>query len=148
VAAWYSGLPDKLESIGGGASGADIISFIYENLKIFRIPCASNSTMTRYHRYKRTHKNCELKKKYGITVGDYDNLLAKQNFCCAICLSPTHKGPKPEAFWPVDHCHATNKVRALLCFNCNAGLGHFKDNPVVMESAILYLAGTGEKGAV
>lgn len=39
----------------------------------------------------------------------------------------------------VDHDHKTNKFRGLLCDNCNLGLGHFKDDPLLLEFAIIYL---------
>jgi hypothetical protein len=38
-----------------------------------------------------------------------------------------------------DHCHATLKVRGKLCSNCNLGLGHFKDDPLLLEFAQIYL---------
>jgi len=38
-----------------------------------------------------------------------------------------------------DHDHKTGKERALLCRECNLGLGHFKDNRQVMQAAIDYL---------
>jgi len=39
----------------------------------------------------------------------------------------------------VDHCHTTNKIRGMLCNHCNKGLGHFRDNPELLEFARIYL---------
>lgn len=39
----------------------------------------------------------------------------------------------------IDHCHATGFVRGVLCFNCNAALGHLNDNPWRLEKLINYL---------
>lgn len=39
----------------------------------------------------------------------------------------------------VDHCHDTDKVRGVLCFNCNAILGHTRDNPETLRGLIRYL---------
>jgi hypothetical protein len=39
----------------------------------------------------------------------------------------------------VDHCHKTNIVRGMLCNHCNRGLGHFKDDPQLLEFARIYL---------
>jgi hypothetical protein len=50
---------------------------------------------------------------------------------CVICGS--------EENLVVDHCHKTNVVRGMLCNHCNRGLGHFKDDPQLLEFARIYL---------
>jgi hypothetical protein len=76
-----------------------------------------------------------LRRKYGINASEYDVLLAAQNGCCAICNSTSHTPLH------VDHCHRTEKVRGLLCMNCNHAIGKFKDNPALLRSAADYLEG-------
>lgn len=44
----------------------------------------------------------------------------------------------------VDHCHKTNIVRGMLCNHCNRGLGHFKDDPQLLEFARIYLISYSE----
>jgi len=39
----------------------------------------------------------------------------------------------------VDHCHKTGKVRNVLCFNCNAALGHVNDSQEILQKLIDYL---------
>ena len=72
-----------------------------------------------------------LTRRYGITAAEADHLLTAQGGLCAICkTAPANH---------VDHDHATGAVRALLCFNCNGGLGQFKDNPEVLHAAAYYV---------
>ena len=79
-----------------------------------------------------------MRRVYGITIADYDQLLKDQNYSCAICPT-TEPGGKHNVF-NVDHCHSTGKVRALLCRNCNMLLGMAKDRPEYLTQLIAYLA--------
>lgn len=81
----------------------------------------------------------QLKKKFGISLEEYDRLLAEQGGCCAIC--GTSKPGGHYGVFMVDHDHATNRLRGLLCHGCNAGLGNFHDNVAALLKAIEYLRG-------
>jgi len=81
----------------------------------------------------------QLKKKYGITPEQYDELLIKQKGCCAIC--GIHQ-TKFKNRLSVDHDHTTGIIRGLLCPTCNWMLGLNKDNVHILIKTILYL----EKG--
>ncbi len=72
-----------------------------------------------------------LTRRYGITAAEAEHMLRRQNGVCAICRAA------PAVH--VDHDHSTGRVRALLCFNCNGGLGQFRDDPFVLQMAVFYL---------
>jgi len=78
-------------------------------------------------------RHYHLKARYGITAADAERMLHSQDGRCAIC----HERPADH----VDHDHLTGRVRALLCFNCNGGLGQFRDDPELLAAAIEYLGG-------
>ncbi len=88
-------------------------------------------------------RNYQLKKKYGITQHQYEIMLAGQIYGCAICGEDAGNGSGKK--FHVDHCHGTGKIRGLLCYTCNIGLGSFQDNPVKLTRAIEYLR---ERGGV
>lgn len=81
------------------------------------------------------------KAKYGITRDEYDALLEAQGFCCRIC--GLEEWENRDGLLHVDHSHRTNKVRGLLCDNCNNLLGRAKDRVDVLENAAAYLRETG-----
>jgi len=78
----------------------------------------------------------DLKKKYKITLEEYNEMLVKQNGKCAVCF--TNK-PKGKGGLHVDHDHRTGKVRGLLCHSCNSIAGYADDNIELLEALIAYL---------
>lgn len=100
---------------------------------------------------RRRHKGRVLKYKYGVTLDELDAMYEAQNGRCAICQA---EGPRPaEGDMPgrgygraldIDHDHATGRVRALLCKDCNLGIGRFSDDPEKLESAAQYLRRHGK----
>ena len=89
-------------------------------------------------KYKDCIDNWTLKHKYGIGVADYDRMLAAQGGGCAICGSIKSYSKRGGRFH-VDHCHATGKVRGLLCQACNTTLGQMRENPDTLRAAAAYL---------
>lgn len=81
-------------------------------------------------------KEFDLRKKYGITLAQFNKMFAEQNGCCAICGRHQTEFVKGLA---VDHDHATGAIRQLLCPNCNHGLGCFQDNIGLFAKAVEYL---------
>jgi hypothetical protein len=76
----------------------------------------------------------KIKKKYGITIQEYDAMLEKQGGGCALC------GKKKMRYrLAIDHCHSTGKVRGILCFRCNWALGILGDTPAGVSKALSYI---------
>lgn len=73
-----------------------------------------------------------VKKRYGLTLEEADALVARADGRCDLCGDETRPN--------IDHCHATGKVRGVLCAPCNKGLGLFQDSPERLTKAIAYLA--------
>jgi hypothetical protein len=82
-------------------------------------------------------------RKYGLTLLDYDEMVKAQDGRCRIC-GTTESGVAGEV-WAVDHNHVTLRVRALLCNDCNAGLGFFDDDPARLREAAHYLETVEER---
>lgn len=83
-----------------------------------------------------------LKRTYGITLAQYEDMVKAQDNKCAICGQLETRKEKKYDFvcrLCVDHDHITGKVRALLCHDCNTAIGKFKENVKVMKLAIAYL---------
>jgi hypothetical protein len=94
---------------------------------------ACNNARTQESR-QRLHggsRHYHLKHRYGIGADEFDELVRQQGGVCAICgrADPEH----------VDHSHDTGDVRGILCFNCNGGLGQFRDSVDALLAAAAYL---------
>lgn len=79
-------------------------------------------------------KRVMLLRRYGLTVADYERMCAAQEGRCAICARPS------STRLHVDHCHATGRVRGLLCYRCNHGIAKFfSEDPARLRRAADYL---------
>jgi hypothetical protein len=77
-----------------------------------------------------------IKKKFNLTLEEYDIIFLKQEGKCKICNSHQSELKKILA---IDHDHKTGVVRGLLCESCNKGIGFLKDNIEYLSNAIQYL---------
>lgn len=109
--------------------------------------CSELKPLDEFHlaRGQRRHSHCKpcrsararashLKRSYGLDETGLQALIDSQGGLCALCRE------RPAAH--VDHDHVTGAVRGVLCFNCNGGLGQFKDRPDILRAAIDYLERT------
>jgi len=85
--------------------------------------------------YKSSKRSYYLKSAYGITLVDYERMYKRQRGVCAICGRPPKKGK----LLFVDHEHKTNKVRGLLCHDCNIMIGNAGDSVTILALGISYL---------
>ena len=86
-------------------------------------------------------KNREYKRAYGISYTQYRNMCMIENYACAICEKPERFMDKED--WKkkgylgslvVDHCHDTQRVRGVLCNECNKALGVFKNKALIKKA--------------
>jgi hypothetical protein len=92
-----------------------------------------------YHKENRSkvtkrHMISHRRKRYGIDEEQYKNMVLSQNNICAICNNTSNKTLH------VDHDHVTGKVRGLLCYSCNTGIGLLKEDINTLTRAIEYLS--------
>lgn len=103
----------------------------YRANRIERLAKAKARLAENPERHRAARRDQKLRRNYGLTQIDRDAMSAAQGGKCAICaeIRPLK----------VDHCHATGRVRALLCGPCNTSLGAFRDKPELLERAAAYL---------
>jgi len=96
--------------------------------------------------YRRVAWPSKLKRLYGITVEDYNRILADQGGACALCRSTTPESgnrkykKRVRSVFDVDHDHKTGKVRGLLCTRCNRLVGLANDDPNTARRLVEYLS--------
>lgn len=103
-------------------------------------PC--HNVVSRENRIKHhgSTRSFWLKRRYGVDAVQVEWMILQQGGKCAIC----RKRPAKH----VDHDHESNRVRGILCFNCNRGLGYFKDDIIRMCQAADYVESHGGNEAV
>lgn len=87
------------------------------------------------------NRSRKLWRDYGITVEEYEAMFLAQEGKCAICRQPETalRADGIIRFLCIDHDHIDNRIRGLLCYHCNQGLGHFKDKARFLVNAAKYL---------
>lgn len=78
----------------------------------------------------------QLKAKFGLSEDAYLDMLDRQAGACAICKRTAESLNQRLA---VDHCHASGRVRALLCSGCNCALGLLGEDLSRLTAAAEYL---------
>lgn len=87
-------------------------------------------------------KRIDLKKRFRISLEEFELLQQKQNYVCAICLKPERsvdRRTQQTRHLAVDHCHTTGKIRGLLCSDCNLALGLVKDDQETLTKMLNYI---------
>jgi hypothetical protein len=79
----------------------------------------------------RKQRAADRRKNYGLEDPQFDAMFAAQGGRCLIC--------RESEATSVDHCHATGRIRGILCRACNAGLGLLRDDTALMRAAAAYL---------
>ncbi len=110
---------------GGYSGGQKVLAFDPVTLK--------TDTTVYANQYYARHRNRITAARYGLTEQQLSDLRDLQGNACAICQREL------SGKVVVDHCHHTGQTRGLLCAGCNNSLGGFRDDPVMLLRACLYL---------
>lgn len=73
-----------------------------------------------------------LKRAFGMTLEEYDEMCAKVGHACEAC------GGNEDVLC-IDHDHSTGEIRGILCADCNKALGFARDNPKALAGLLHYL---------
>lgn len=70
--------------------------------------------------------------RYGLSADEYDAIIASANGKCNLCERDDRK-------LVVDHCHASGKIRGVLCTACNTSIGKLGDTYEALIVAAEYI---------
>ena len=95
----------------------------------FQNRCKDCQKQSRKQYYKPHEK---IRRELSISDEDYQQLIERCQGNCEVCSRRLDKVC-------IDHCHSTNKVRGVLCHNCNTALGLVGDNVETLSKLIQWL---------
>ena len=120
--------------------------------KIRQNPETHRKLLERKDAWNRSDKYFDsyFKKKFGTSLAEVNSMLSIQGGRCAnigcgceIVILP-NEGQKKAV---VDHCHATGRVRSMMCVRCNSLLGHVENSKTVVFGLFDYLNKYTVKGS-
>jgi hypothetical protein len=92
------------------------------------------------YKNKEHKRENQLKRRFGLSQAEYDDMSEAQGHSCAICRRPERDSVNGVVKrMAVDHEHVTGRIRGLLCSSCNRGIGLFDDDPETIRSAARYI---------
>jgi len=117
---------------------------IGEDRVMSRKKYCSSTCKSKYRTSSGSRIDSHLWVNFKIREIEYDIILKSQGNKCAICYRDRSEFSKNFA---VDHDHKCcpgkkscgNCIRGLICFDCNIALGHLREDPKIVESALIYL---------
>lgn len=107
----------------------------YKNNKAKRCETIKKWRKANPEKNKITSRKAWLKKLYGITPEQYEQMIKDQNGICPIC----QKSLGDSNTIGLDHCHETGRVREILHKTCNTMIGLAKEDPFTLSRAISYI---------
>ena len=94
-------------------------------------PCHNGISLKNRERRHGSQRNYMLRHRYGVEPEFVEALKESQAGLCAIC----RRAPARH----LDHDHNSGRIRGMLCFSCNGGIGQFSDDSSRLRAALTYL---------
>lgn len=98
-----------------------------------RLACPIGRRLARGPRNTPKKYKTTQRRRFRITEDVFARMCEEQGWKCLICKDDLGNRAA------LDHCHATDRLRGILCKHCNTGLGMFRDRPEALRSAAEYL---------